>query len=140
MKIKDVVRTIEEIAPIQLKESWDNTGLMIGDENQEIGRVLFAMDVTKEIVEEAIEGEYSLIVTHHPLFFKPVNRIDYTTPKGKLIASLIRAGIAVYSAHTNFDAAHHGVSEILAHRLGLQETQKLDTKTIDAVKHVFLVP
>jgi dinuclear metal center YbgI/SA1388 family protein len=140
MIIKDVVNMIEGIAPKHLKESWDHVGLMVGDIEQEVGSALFAMDVTEEIVDEAIRGGYTLIVTHHPFIFDALQNIDYATYKGRMIHKLIKHDIAVYSAHTNFDAAECGVSEALAALLGIKNLQKLDKSPLNAYKLVFFVP
>lgn len=140
MKIRDVVRTIEKVAPTHLKESWDHVGLMLGGQNQEVESALFAMDITDKIIEEAIQGGYSLIVTHHPFIFNAVQSIDYGTPKGQMIRTLIKHDIAVYSAHTNFDAAENGVSELLADVLGLVDREKLEPAHLFACKLVFFVP
>ncbi len=140
MIIKDVVSTIEGIAPKHLKESWDHVGLMLGDIEQEIGSALFAMDVTEEIVDEAVHGGYSLIVTHHPFIFDALQSIDYATCKGRMIRTLIKHDIAVYSAHTNFDAAECGVSEALANLLGLVNLEKMGKSPLNACKLVFFIP
>lgn len=140
MRIKDIVQTIEEIAPTHLQESWDHVGLMIGDQEQEVERALFAMDATETIIDEAVSKGHSLIVTHHPFIFNPLQNIDYGTPKGRMIQKLIKHDIAVYSAHTNFDAAENGVSEIVGDLLNLINREKLDASPLFACKLVFFVP
>ncbi|QRN86454.1 Nif3-like dinuclear metal center hexameric protein [Clostridia bacterium] len=140
MKIKSIVQTIEEIAPTHLKESWDHVGLMVGELEQEVESALFAMDITDEIIDEAISKRHSLIVTHHPFLFKALQNIDYGTSKGRMIRKLIKHDIAVYSAHTNFDAAAKGVSEVLADLLGLADRKRLDASPLFAYKLVFFIP
>ena len=119
MRVSDIVRAIEEFAPASIQESWDNTGLQLGSPGQEVSGVLLALDCTAELVEEAVRRGCNMIVTHHPLIFHPLSRIDPDNPVGAAVIAAIRSGVAVYSAHTSADKVPDGVSGAMAARLGL---------------------
>ena len=125
MIIEDVVKFLDEIAPRSFAENWDNVGLIIGDKKKEISSVLVCLEVTPEVVEEAISTEANLIVSHHPFIFKPMNKIISQDIKGKMIYSLIQNGISVYSMHTNFDVAEGGLNETLANKLDLTQIKTI---------------
>ena len=116
-KISDVYNIINRIAPFSLQENWDNSGLILGDMNKSIEKVVIALDITKEIITEAVNIKAELIVTHHPIIFNAVKRIEYDS----LIAQLIKNDIAVISAHTNLDIANGGVNDILCNLLELND-------------------
>lgn len=115
MKIKEFIVAFEEKVSPHLQESWDNCGLQVGDVNEEITSVLTCLDITDEVVAEAIQKGANLIVSHHPLLFKGLKRIDQST----LAYQLIRHQIAVYSAHTSLDIAEDGLNDAVAKQLGL---------------------
>lgn len=99
--VGDIYEYIDKIAPFSLQESYDNSGLIIGNMQNEVTRVLTALDITHEVVDEAVKTGAQLIVTHHPVIFRPLRSIDTSTPAAKLVAN----GISVISAHTSFDSA-----------------------------------
>lgn len=105
---------------------YDNVGLLVGDPSSEVKRVLVCLDVTEQIVEEAIEKKCELIVSHHPLIFRKVAAINPTNEQGRIIFKLIKNGISLLAAHTNLDAALDGVSFVLANSLGLDNLEFLD--------------
>ena len=119
MKLSEVIEAIDELYPFSSQEDWDNSGMQLGDPDAEISTVLTALDLNEETVYEAKKNKAELIVTHHPLFFKDFRSIDRSKGKGRLIASLIKADIAVVSCHTNLDKAAGGVSAVLGKELGL---------------------
>ncbi|MDF2612595.1 MAG: Nif3-like dinuclear metal center hexameric protein [Clostridia bacterium] len=123
--LNDVIKTLEEIAPPYLAESWDNVGLMIGTRKQKIDRILCALDLNEQVLDEAIEKEAQCIVTHHPFIFKPLYCIDFDTPKGSIIQKAICHDIAVYAMHTNYDIAEGGINDILCQKLAIGHTQVL---------------
>jgi len=127
VKAKDLFALVEELAPLGLAEEWDNPGLQLGDPEAEVSRVLVALDADAEVCREAGEKGAQLLICHHPLLFKPVQRIRTDLPRGALLACLLRAGIIVYAAHTNLDNAGGGVNDALAARLGLREVEVLRT-------------
>lgn len=121
-RAKDVVKVLEKIAPPGLAEDWDNSGWQVGEPGAEVKKVLLALDVTCEVVEEAQSTGAQLIVSHHPLFLKGVKSIRGDHPAGRLVFRLVRAGIGVYSVHTSLDSAAGGVNDALAGVLDLRET------------------
>lgn len=141
VRAKDLFRLVEKLAPLELAEQWDNPGLQIGAPEAEVSRVLLALDVDEGVCREAGEKEAQLIICHHPLLFRPLKNIRTDLPQGALLASLLRAGIAVYAAHTNLDNAARGVNDALAARLGLQEVEVLRvTRRQKFLKLVVYVP
>src|SRR3954454_2826302 len=111
-----------------LAEDWDAVGLVCGDPDEAVRSVLFAVDTTAAVVDEAIEAGCDLLVTHHPLLLTPVHGIPASDPKGRLVHRLVRAGVGLFVAHTNADrAADHGVNDALAGALGLADVRPLET-------------
>lgn len=117
---------LHEWAPPSTQLDYDNVGLLVGDPEQKVSRVLTCLDVTLEVVEEAIEKSCDMIVAHHPLIFKSISRINPTDEQGKIIFKLIKNDIALMTAHTNLDAALDGVSFVLGKQLGLEQVKFLD--------------
>jgi len=126
-KLDDVIRLLEEIAPPHLAEEWDNVGLLVGDPSRDVGRVMTCLTVTPDTAAEAIQRRADLIVTHHPLPFRPLKRLTTETTVGRLLLELIAAGTAVYSAHTAFDSAAEGINARLAAGLKLNDVGPLIT-------------
>ncbi len=126
VQVRHITRFLDQWAPPQTSLDYDNVGLLIGDSSHHVNRVLVCLDVTLDIVEEAIQAECELIVAHHPLIFKGLKRINPSTPTGEAIYQLIKHDIAVVAAHTNLDAALDGVSFALAKKLDLENLKFLD--------------
>lgn len=124
-KAKIIASLVDELAPPGLAEDWDNVGWQLGDPGSSVDRILVALDVTPDVCSEARDRGVGLVVCHHPLLFKGVKSIRTDQPRGALLAELIKSNIAVYTAHTNLDAADGGVNDVLARRLGLTEVQVL---------------
>ena len=130
--VKDIFDHLNNLADVKLAEKWDNVGLMLGSNNNEVSRVLVCLDVTTNVVEEAIAKNINLIVSHHPLIFKPLKNIDYTTDfKSRIIRNLIKNDISVISFHTNLDSATLGLNDYLAKTLKLNEIQVLFEHSLD---------
>ena len=130
--VKDIFNHLNNLADVKLAEKWDNVGLMLGSNNNEVSRVLVCLDVTTNVVEEAIANNVNLIVSHHPLIFKPLKNIDYTTDfKSRIIRNLIKNDISVISFHTNLDSATLGLNDYLAKVLKLNEIQVLFEHSLD---------
>jgi dinuclear metal center YbgI/SA1388 family protein len=123
--VADVVGVFDQLYPPALAESWDAVGLVCGDPAAAVGKVYFCVDVVAGTVEEALDWGADLLVAHHPLLLRGVTAIPTTTPKGAALTRLIRAGAALFVAHTNADAADPGVSDALAARVGLQNVKPL---------------
>lgn len=128
MRIKDIVKPLEEIAPVCLQESYDNSGLQIGYPDQEADKVLITLDITDEVVEEAIQKGCKLIISHHPLIFTGLKKITGKNYTERLVSKIIKNDIAVYAAHTNLDNAAQGINEILGKKLGLINLKILHPK------------
>ena len=120
-----MITIIEKLYPPILAESWDSIGLTVGDPQQTIKKVLLAVDPVSTVVSEAIKTKADLILTHHPLFLKPVHSVAANTNKGHVVHQLARHNIALYNAHTNADSAPRGVAEALAHTIGLKNLKPL---------------
>jgi dinuclear metal center YbgI/SA1388 family protein len=119
MKVHDFIDKFERYFPISLASEWDNIGLQIGNENQIISNILLSLDLTDEVISEAIESQSNLIVVHHPVIFKPLKQLVTSNYQSKLIHRLIKEDICVYVAHTNFDVSNYGMNTILAEKLQL---------------------
>jgi dinuclear metal center YbgI/SA1388 family protein len=124
-RVQDVAAFLEQLAPLHLAEEWDNVGLLLGDREGEVQRVMTCLSVTPPVVAEAVSEAVSLIVSHHPILFRPVQRISADDTEGRMLLDLIGAGIAVYSPHTAYDSAPSGINQQLAERLGLEHTLPL---------------
>ncbi|MDX6279892.1 MAG: hypothetical protein QOH03_963 [Kribbellaceae bacterium] len=123
--LAEVLKVLDRLYDPAWAESWDAVGLVTGDPAQPVRRVLFAVDPMRAVVDEAIAGDFDLLVTHHPLLLKGVSSVAATTPKGRVIHDLIRSGTALHVCHTNADNANPGVSDALAAALGLEDTRPL---------------
>lgn len=126
-QVQHISTFLHQWAPPSTKLDYDNVGLLVGNPNQPVSRILTCLDVTLDIVEEAIERECNLIVAHHPLIFNSIDRINPTNEQGKIIYELIKNDIAVIAVHTNLDAALDGVSFVLAKELQLENLKFLDS-------------
>ena len=137
----EVIQLFEQFSPKAFAMEGDKIGLQIGALNQPVENVLIALDVTEEVVEEAITKNVQLIIAHHPPIFRPLKKIATDTPAGRMIARLIKHDIAVYAAHTNLDVAKGGVNDLLAEALGLKDPQVLVPTYEDQLKKlVVFVP
>jgi dinuclear metal center YbgI/SA1388 family protein len=119
-RVRDITEALERIVPISLSEAWDNSGLQVGGLASEANRVLVALTPMDEVFEEAEEAGADFTLFHHPLIFDPLKSVDTGSYPGDLVARAIRSGLAIYAAHTSYDAAPEGVSVALAEALGLR--------------------
>jgi dinuclear metal center YbgI/SA1388 family protein len=127
VRLGEVIAALETRYDPALAESWDAVGLVCGDPDEPVKRVIFAVDPTSAVVDDVIGMGAGLLVTHHPLLLTPVHGVPADDPKGRLVHRLIRAGAALFVAHTNADrAAAHGVNDALAAVLGLADTTPLE--------------
>lgn len=124
MKLNSFIKLIEEIAPLKLQEEWDNSGIQVRSKDI-VKRVLVCLDVTDEIIDEAIDLECDMILTHHPLLFNSLSSVDSKNITGNYIAKLIKNNISVYSSHTPFDKCKGGNNDYLAKLLGLTNVKPM---------------
>lgn len=140
-KCSDVIKVMNGMFPEQYALEWDNVGLLVGDPDREVEKIITALDATKCVVEEAVENRAEMIITHHPLIFHPIKKLNTSDGIGGIIAMLNKHGIALYAAHTNMDISGGGVNDALARALQLQETRILDKTAFEqCVKLVVFVP
>ena len=121
MKLKDLCFSLETFAPLNLQESYDNSGFLIGDKDMFITKALVSLDVTEEVLDEAIQEKANLIIAHHPLIFKPIKKITGKTYVERIILKAIKNDIAIYAIHTNLDHIFEGVNHVFAEQLGLEK-------------------
>lgn len=117
--VGDVIRVMENAYPPYLAESWDAVGLVCGDPAEDVRSVVFALDCTDAVANAAIEQGAQMLIVHHPLLMRGVTSVAANTPKGRIVHKLIRAGVALFAAHTNADSARPGVNDKLAELLGV---------------------
>lgn len=120
-KVKQIAQSIEDFAPISLQESYDNAGLQVGDPDMDVSAVLVCLDVTEDIVKEALERSCNMIVSHHPLIFRGLKNITGKDATQRIVKEAILKKLAIYSAHTNLDSVWDGVSHEIARQLHLKD-------------------
>lgn len=126
IKVKDIMSVMNKIAPEILKEGFDNVGLMVGDERQDVNKVLLALDCTNEVIKEAKENKCDMIITHHPLIFRKPNRIVKSDLLGNKIIELIKNDISLYSSHTNLDSVENGINHTITKMLGFDKSKIIE--------------
>lgn len=140
-KAKDIIRIMENYFPAYLAEDWDNSGLQVGSYNTAVNKLMISLDLDQEILQQAIAARVDMIITHHPLLFKPVKSINTDQPSGNIIMQLIKNNICVYAAHTNLDASDKGLNQLLAETLDLKDIGPLDKSRQESYyKLVVFVP
>ncbi len=140
MIVQSICDLIEEFAPLALQESYDNCGLLVGNSQQEITNVLISIDITEEVVDEAIAKNCNLIVSHHPLIFSGLKQLTGRNEVQRSVAKAIKNDIAIYAAHTNMDNVSQGVNGKIAQKLGLINTQILIPKQNSLHKLITFAP
>ena len=123
--VSDIMQVLETIAPQTLAEGWDNVGLQVGDPGRPVKHIWIALDPTYEVVAAACRDKVDLLITHHPLIFKPLQSLNFRTPVGAIIDLAVRHHVAIFAAHTNLDSVLGGINDILADRIGLSELKPL---------------
>lgn len=129
--VEEIYEAMNQWAPFGTQVEYDNSGFLVGHAQAEVERVLVALDITQEVVEEAIERQVQLVISHHPLIFDPVRSVTDWTPTGELVLVLAEHGIAAICAHTNLDAAQGGVNCCLAEALELRDVECLSPEGVD---------
>ncbi|MBR4794216.1 MAG: Nif3-like dinuclear metal center hexameric protein [Bacteroidaceae bacterium] len=125
MNIREIIDALERFAPLPLQDDYDNSGLQVGTTETEVSGVLLCLDVTRQVVDEAINNGCNLIISHHPLLFRPLKKLTDDNI-GSIVMSAVRLGITVYASHTNLDNASKGVNMRIANVLGLMDVKPLD--------------
>lgn len=126
MKLGNIIKELEKNFPKQLAEKWDNVGLLVGDREQKIKKIMILLDATEKAIDYAIEKNVDLIITHHPMIFSPLKSIDYSEIIGRKIIKLIKNEISLYTLHTNLDSAKDGLNEYIGNYLGLSKGKILE--------------
>lgn len=125
--VQNIIDFIDSIAPFKTAEIWDNVGLLVGNHNQEVSNILLSLDLTEEVINEAVERKVDLIITHHPIIFNGIKTITIDSRVGNIIHKLIENGISVIAAHTNLDRSFEfGINRHIAHLYNLKNVQVLN--------------
>ena len=127
MKVRDITAVIEAFAPLSLQESYDNSGLIVGRPDDEVHKALLAVDVTEEVLAEAVAEGCDMIITHHPIIFHPLKRFNSASVTERCVEEAIRRGIVLYAAHTNLDSTPQGMSWRVAEMLGVENLEVLQS-------------
>ncbi|MGD9086551.1 MAG: Nif3-like dinuclear metal center hexameric protein [Desulfobacterales bacterium] len=130
--VAQVIEIMDRLVPPWLAEEWDNVGLQIGNPQLPVQRIWIALDPSVEVIEAACKNKVDLLITHHPLIFRPLKSIDFGTPGGSIIQMAAQHHLAIFSAHTNFDIVSDGVNDILAQRLGIKQLEILQSIKVEA--------
>jgi len=139
-KIKEIIEHLEQIAPLNFQESYDNSGLIVGDPNQEVTQILISLDCTEEVVDEAIAKGCNLIISHHPIVFSGLKRFTGKNYVERVVIKAIKNDIALYAIHTNLDNVVGGVSSKMADKLNLKDQAILKPKSGLLKKLIVYVP
>ncbi|NLI90402.1 MAG: Nif3-like dinuclear metal center hexameric protein [Epulopiscium sp.] len=126
VKVEELIKELNNLAPEDLAMDWDNVGLQVGSLNSSVSKVLLALDASPMVIKEAIEEEVDMIITHHPMIFSSLKTITEDSLLGNRIYKLIRNNISLYVMHTNFDAAFGGTNDILANKIGLYDLKVIN--------------
>lgn len=140
MTVKSICDLIEEIAPLSLQESYDNAGLLVGNAQMEVTSALVCIDITEEVIKEAIQKKCNLIISHHPIIFSGLKKITGQSEVERCVIQAIKNDLALYAAHTNLDNVLDGVSGKIAEKIGLKNVRILQPKEKSLLKLVAYVP
>lgn len=141
IRMKQIEDFFKKLYPENLAEDYDNVGLIVGDNGKEINKILVTLDMTTDVINEAVDKQIDLIISHHPLIFKPLKKINCTNWISELVYKLIRNNINLYVLHTNYDVAPNGMNDVIAKKLNLNKIEVLsDDKNVNLYKLVVYVP
>jgi len=126
VKVGEITNIIEDLAPIGYAYKWDNVGLQVGSKKDSVKSILTTLEITDAILNEAIENDVNMIITHHPMIFSPLKKIIKEDLKGKLIYKAIQNNISIYATHTNIDIAPGGLNDYIANLLNIRNTKILE--------------
>lgn len=133
IRIQEIITYIESIAPLDMAETWDHVGLMLGDPKAQTSGVVLSLDCTHRAIEMCKETDSRFLLTHHPLFFPSIGRIEKNDAKGSLVYAAIKNDLTIYSAHTNLDRSEEGVNTTLAKYIGLVDTAPMPDDKIGII-------
>lgn len=136
MQLKHIINSFEFFYPTKYAEEWDNVGLLIGSRNKQVDRIMCALEITNAVIDEAIEKDVDVIISHHPIIFKAITSLNFDEPQNLKIAKLIKHDIAVYCAHTNVDVYINGMSDWIAQVLGVRVYSSLKITHQEFLKKV----
>ena len=140
LRIRDITSKLEALAPTSFQESYDNAGLIVGNPDDEVGAVLLTLDVTEEVIDEAIASGAGLIIAHHPIVFKGLKQFNGKNYVERCVIKAIKNDVAIYASHTNLDSVPGGVNTKMCEKLGLQGCQILSPMKGQLLKLVTFVP
>jgi dinuclear metal center YbgI/SA1388 family protein len=140
MKINDIINLLEEFAPLQLQETYDNSGLITGNREAEAKGVLCTLDVTEDVIEEAIRLNANVIISHHPFLFQSIKSVTGKNSVERILINAIKNDICIYSVHTNLDNTFNGVNKIICDKIGLIEQKILQPLSNHLFKIITFVP
>jgi len=139
--VADIIKAMETIAPSNLAEEWDNVGLQVGRKNWPVKKVWISLDPGLDVVANACQNDVNLLITHHPLIFKPLSSVDFSTPTGSIIRMAALRKMAIFSSHTNLDIVAEGLNDVLAEAIGLKRLKVLGKPVgEEKIKLVIYVP
>lgn len=139
--VADIIKAMETIAPSNLAEDWDNVGLQVGQKKWPVKKVWISLDPGLDVFTNACQNDVDLLITHHPLIFKPLRSVDFSTPTGSIIRMAALRKIAIFSSHTNLDIVAEGLSDVLAEAIGLKRLKVLGKPVgEEKIKLVIYVP
>lgn len=140
MRLKDLIDCLEEFAPISYQESYDNSGLIVGNQDHDIHKALISLDCTEAVIEEAIKNKCDVVISHHPIVFKGLKKFNGNNYVERVVIKAIENKIAIYAIHTNLDSVHNGVNARICKKIGLKNCRILDPKSNLLKKLIFFVP
>ncbi|MGQ1786579.1 MULTISPECIES: Nif3-like dinuclear metal center hexameric protein [unclassified Saccharicrinis] len=140
MQIKQITKILEDFAPLSFQESYDNAGLIIGNKNDDVNGILITLDITEEVIDEAIELGFNFILAHHPIAMGGVKRFNGNNYTERVIIKAIKNSIAIYAGHTNVDSVMKGVNGKICEKIGLKDCEILAPKKGELFKIVTFVP
>lgn len=136
-RVRDIAELMEQLAPQRLAEAWDNVGLLTGSGRKPVSKILVTLDVTQKVIEEAVRKKADLVISHHPVIFRPVKAVNDESWVTSIVMELLRADIPVFCAHTNLDKACGGMDDALAECLGLVDIKPLTYADNDPAQPLF---
>jgi dinuclear metal center YbgI/SA1388 family protein len=140
MKLKELCSFLDSAIPLSYQEGYDNSGLQIGVPDSEVNSILLAIDITEDVIDEAVTNDCNAIISHHPLIFSPIKRLSGASMPERIVSKAIKNDIAIYSAHTNLDSIPGGVSYKMAEKLGLENVRVLAPLQKKLLKLIVFIP